>query len=210
MGGVVKCLLDLVLEKRQEDRDKLSPLLATFCAGEGGTSPSGAAAAAATAAAAAAGVGPLLSPSQASLGVLLFLDSLDEMVIDVPKACPYGAEIFAAMTRAGIVPLRMLATQLEGNNFASSYRLPEFIGLTLKHLCSPGQSSVEGNSSVEGGAAAAAGETREEMETRVRSACATSGLLQLLPGLIAAYLAPQQTPGRASRPSTTWASWSCR
>jgi len=188
MGGAVKCLLDLVLEKRQEDRDKLCPLLATFCAG-GGASPSGAAAAGA-----AAGAGPLLSPAQASLGVLLFLDSLDEMVIDVPKACPYGAEIFAAMTRAGIVPLGMLATQLEGNNFASSYRLPEFIGLTLKHLCSPGQSSVEGNSSVEGGAAAAAGETREEMETRVRSACATSGLLQLLPGLIAAYLAPQQTP----------------
>ena len=59
-----------------------------------------------------------------------FVEDLDDLVIDVPRACQQCADIIAALVVENILELSCL----EGLEFLQSYRAAEFIGQILSEI----------------------------------------------------------------------------
>jgi hypothetical protein len=106
-------LLNHVLEKKDDDRAKFC----TFVSSLNGTS-----------------AGQLLSSDEALRGVLLFLNDLDEIAIDVPRAETYFAGILTSIILEGIISLNFMGNIPDENNFSFSNRRHTLLGDVLGRL----------------------------------------------------------------------------
>ncbi|CAE7551919.1 EIF4G1 [Symbiodinium microadriaticum] len=97
MHEALRACIQAILEKKAEDRVKFNAFL-------GGLYASG-----------------LLSGEQVILGLSNFLDSYDDIVIDVPRVCDYTAQIIANLYVAGALDdLSFMLSLPDENNFSMS------------------------------------------------------------------------------------------
>jgi hypothetical protein len=102
-----------VLEKKDDDRTKFCAFVSSL----NGTS-----------------AGQLLSSDEALRGVLLFLNDLDEIAIDVPRAETYFAGILTSIILEGIISLNFMGNIPDENNFSFSNRRHTLLGDVLGRL----------------------------------------------------------------------------
>lgn len=80
------------------------------------------------------GNGPALTLNDLSTGIDKFLDQLDDIIIDIPKAAVYGAQVLAELCLRGLFPLSSLGSLSEDNLFSTSPKLAEFIVMILSQI----------------------------------------------------------------------------
>ena len=112
MNIAVKTLLIHSVEKKEKDRSMLGELLVRLHQDKVG----------------------LLSSNQATIGVVKFLDELDDLIIDAPKAGSYVATIIGSLIIENLVSLSLFNSIPADNMFAMSYRAADFIAQILAVL----------------------------------------------------------------------------
>eukprot|EP01032_Pedospumella_encystans_P009355 gene9355-11016_t len=77
---------------------------------------------------------PVLNPEQVKEGVLKFLNVVDEMAIDVPKASSLGANILGNLVSKDLLSLELFANIPDENEFSFSSRFADTVLLAVKEL----------------------------------------------------------------------------
>ena len=115
MGKVIgqpKGCIDLVFEKFPQDRSKFCKLMAYLHEQN------------------------FLTSAEVKSAVLLFLDNLDETIIDTPKALVYGADILAEFLSLNLFDMADFSNISDDNMFSMSFRRAAFFGELLTALVS--------------------------------------------------------------------------